>query len=262
MKREAAVKELVCGRPKLKVPIPHHHCPGCHYGIILRLICETIEELGIEGNAIGLTGGGCSGRWVIHIDIDMSGGIHGPGTAIATAIKRIRPESLVFNVQGDGELGAIGLGSFISAALRAEKITTIFLNNGCFGTTGGQMAPTTLTGMRSATTSDGRDPALTGFPLHGAELAATIKGTAYSTRVSVHTPANRQRAKRAVRTAFQKQIERVGFSVVEFLCSCPPNWGMGPADCLKFIEEKMIAEFPLGEFKNVDSIDYSFAALR
>ncbi len=256
MRAEDVVKQVVCAPPKLKLPGPHHHCPGCHYGIILRLLCEVIEELGIEGQAIGITGGGCSARWVAYLDVDMAGGIHGPGVAIATAIKRIYPETIVFTIQGDGELGAIGLGSFMAALLRGEKLTTIYLNNACYGTTGGQMAPTTLLGMRTTTTPQGRDPRTTGFPFHGAELAASMRGTAYSGRVSVHTPANRQRAKKALRAAFQRQIEGVGYTLVEFLSPCPPNWQLSPSDCLTFIEEKMIAEYPLGEFKNVAQIDY------
>jgi 2-oxoglutarate ferredoxin oxidoreductase subunit beta len=221
------------------------------------LLCEVIEELDIEGRAIGITGGGCTSRWVRYIDVDMVGGIHGPGPAIATAIKRIHPEAVVFAIQGDGEQGAIGLGYFISTVLRAEKLTIISMNNACFGTTGGQMAPTTLLGMRTSTTISGRDPAVTGFPLHAPELAATMKGTAYSVRVSVHTPVNRQRAKAALKSAFQKQIEGLGLSLIEFISACPPNWQLSPTECLKFIEEKMLAEYPLGEFKNVVSIDYS-----
>lgn len=248
-------KEVVCARPKLKLPVPLHHCPGCHYGIVMRLLCEVIEELGIEGRTIGISGGGCSGRWVAHIDVDMTGGPHGPGIAIATAIKRIHPQAIVFTVQGDGELGAIGLGFFMAAMLRGERITTVYLNNACYGTTGGQMAPTTLLGMRTTTTPEGRDPQTTGFPFHGAEIAASMRGTAYSARVSVHTPLNYQRAKKALKTAFQKQIEGVGYSIVEFLAACPPNWRLSPEECLGFIEEEMLAEYPLGEFKNVDSLD-------
>ena len=250
-------KELIYGKPRLKIGPPFHHCPGCHYGIIFRLVCEVIEELGIEGRTIFVGGGGCSGRWARYLDVDTFGGLHGPGPAIATAIKRIRPEAVVFVMQGDGEQGAIGLGYFLSAALRAEKLTILGLNNACYGTTGGQMAPTTLLGMRTSTTPYGRDPTNDGFPFHAPEIAAMMKGTAYAARVSVHTPANRQRAKKALKTAFEKQIAGVGFSIVEFLAACPPNWHLDPVECLSFIEEKMSKEFPLGEFKNVDSIDYT-----
>ena len=255
MKVEPGAKEKVCGIPRLRTAAVSTYCPGCHYGIITRLLCEVIEELGIDGEAIGLVGVGCSfGNKPLHIDIDFAACPHGRAPAMATAIKRIHPEAVVFTVQGDGDLGAIGLGCFINALARAEKLTTIFLNNAGYGMTGGQMAPTTLLGMRTTTTQDGRDPEKAGFPLHVAELAAMMKGVAYSARVSVHTPANYQRAKRAVKTGFQKQIDRVGYRLVEFLSACPGVWGMTPIDCLNFIEEKMIAEFPLGEFKKVESI--------
>lgn len=250
-------KELVYGKPRLKTGPPLHHCPGCHYGIIFRLLCEVIEELGIEGRTIGLSGGGCTGRWTSYFDVDMLFVAHGPGVASGTAIKRIYPETVVFVVQGDGEQGSIGLGYFLSAVLRAEKLTIIGLNNACYGTTGGQLAPTTLLGMKTSTTPSGRDPKIDGFPFHAPELIATMKGTAYAARVSVHTPANRQRAKKALETAFNKQISGVGLSLVEFISACPPNWHLNPAECLRFIEDRMLKEYPLGEFKNVDSIDYS-----
>lgn len=252
-------KELVCGKPKLKIGLPFHHCPGCHYGIIFRIICEVIDELDIEGRTILLVGGGCTSRWARYFDLDTFGGPHGPGLAIASGIKRVRPDAIIIVVQGDGEQGAIGIGSFFSAVLRAEKLTCIGLNNACFGTTGGQMAPTSLVGMKTTTTPDGRDPDNLGFPFHAPEMAAMAKGTAYAARVSVHNPAERQRAKQALKTAVQKQIDRVGFSLVEFLGACPSNWHLDPLQCLSFIDEKMMKEFPLGEFKNVDSIDYTIA---
>ncbi len=246
------MKKVVCTLPKLmELPVPLPHCPGCHYGIVLRLLYEVIEELGIEGKAIGVVGGGCSTRWMDYIRLDMVGGVHGPGLAIATAIKRVHPQAVVFAVQGDGELGAIGLGYFMAALLRGERLTTLYLNNACYGLTGGHMAPTTLLGMRTPTTPQGRDLQSTGYPFHGAEIAASMKGTAYSARVSVHTPAHRQRAKKALKIAFEKQMEGAGFSLVEFLAACPPNWHLDPVGCLNFIEEKMIAEYPLGDFKKI-----------
>ena len=257
MKEEAITKRKVYGIPKLKVPIPFQfYCPGCHYGIITRLLCEVLEELGIDGKAIGLAGVGCSfGGMPLSIDVDFTACPHGRAPAMATAIKRIYPEAVVFTVQGDGDLGAIGLGCFMNALLRGEKLTTIFMNNACYGTTGGQMAPTTPWGMRTTTTTEGRDPKLTGFPLHAAELVANMKGVAYSARCTVHSPGNYQRAKKAVKTAFQKQMDGIGYGFVEFLSACPPNWRLSPQDCLEFISGKMMAEFPLGEFKNVDVIE-------
>lgn len=240
----------------VRLPKPLPHCPGCHYGIILRLLGEVLEELDIAGKAIGVAGGGCSTRWMEYLEIDTTGAIHGPGIAVATGIKRVHPEAVVFTFQGDGEIGAIGLGAFVAAMMRGERITTLYLNNACYGLTGGHMAPTTLLGMRTPTTPQGRDPYTTGFPFHGAELAAGIKGTAYAARVSVHTPAQRQQAKKALTRALTKQIQGVGFGLVEFLSACPPNWHLDPVECLNFIQEKMIAEYPLGEFKNVDRLDY------
>ena len=249
-------KEKTVSKPTLRTMMPSTYCPGCHYGIITRIICEVLEELGIADRAIGLAGVGCSfGSKPIHIDVDFCACPHGRAPAMATAMKRIHPDAVIFTCQGDGDLGAIGLGCFMNALLRGEKLTTIFLNNAGYGQTGGQMAPTTLIGMRTTTTSEGRDPALTGYPLHAAELTASMKGVAYAARVSVHTPANFQRAKRAVKTAFQKQIDGIGYGFVEFLSACPANWALPPLECLTFIEEKMIAEYPLGEFKNVDKIE-------
>lgn len=255
MKEKAIAKEKVCGRPRLRNLMPGITCPGCHYGIIIRLLCEVIDEMGIEDNIIGLAGVGCSYAWPMTFDIDFASCPHGRAPAMATAIKRIHPESVVFTVQGDGDLGAIGLGCFMNALLRGEKLTTIFLNNAGYGMTGGQMAPTTLPGMRTTTTPYGRDPKTTGYPLHAAELVATMKSVAYSARCTVHTPANYQRAKRATKMAFKKQIDGIGYGFVEFLSACPSVWGLSPVESLQFIEEKMLAEFPLGEFKNVDSID-------
>lgn len=248
--------EVVCGWPRYRLRNATLHCPGCHYGIIQRLVCEALEEMGVGDRAIfGSVGGGCGAMWILNLDIDCLGIIHGPGQAMASAVKRVHPEAVVICSGGDGEM-ALGGGYFLAALQRGEKFTTIFLNNGVFGTTGGQMAPTTLLGMRTTTSVNGRDPRSTGFPLHVAELAAGFKGTAYSARVSVHTPARRQQAKKAFKTAIRKQLDGVGYSLVEFLSACPVNWGLEPGECLRFIEEKTIAEFPLGEFKNVDSIDF------
>ena len=246
-------KEKVCGRSDLRTIFPSMYCPGCHYGIITRLLCEVLEELGIEGKAVGLAGVGCSfGGKPTSVDIDWASCPHGRAPAMATAIKRIHPESIVFTVQGDGDLGAIGLGCFMNTLLRGEKLTTIFLNNAVYGQTGGQMAPTTLPGMKTTTTPFGRDVETSGFPLHAAELVATMPGVAYVSRCSVHTPANFQRSRKSLKIAFQKQIDKIGYSFVEFVSACPSIWGMKPIDCLDFIEEKMIKEYPLGEFKNID----------
>ena len=248
-------KVKVCATPKLRSFVPILHCPGCHYGIIIRLLCENIEELGIEDRSILLGGVGCSFLWPAMFNLDCAACPHGRAPAMATAIKRIHPDAILVTCQGDGDLGAIGLGCFMNALSRGEKLTTIFLNNAGYGMTGGQMAPTTLLGQVTTTTPEGRDPKTSGYPIHVAELAAVMKGVAYSARVSVHTPANYQRAKKAVKIALQKQIDGIGYSFVEFLSACPASWRMTPSECLAFINERMIAEYPLGEFKNVDRID-------
>ncbi len=247
-------KVLVCGTPELRTGFPSTYCPGCHYGIIARVICEVLEEMDLAGTAIGFAGVGCSfGGGPLSIGIDWASCPHGRAPAMAGAAKRVHPDALVFTLQGDGDLGAIGLGCFLSAVLRNENLTTIFLNNAGYGQTGGQLAPTTLMGMKTTTTQEGRTAA-EGFPFHGAELAAHMKSVAYSARVSVHTPGNFKKAKKALATAFQKQEDGAGYSFVEFLSACPSVWGMTPVESVEYIREQMTKEFELGEYKNVDSI--------
>ncbi|MDY7038147.1 MAG: thiamine pyrophosphate-dependent enzyme [Desulfatiglans sp.] len=248
-------KEKICGRPKSMMDVPIMHCPGCYYGIIVRAILETIDELEIEDNVVGLSSVSCSGPWTFLLKFDSSLCPHGRSPAMGTAIKRIHPDTVVFSVQGDGDLGAIGLGCFMNALSRGEKLTTIMLNNVNYGMTGGQMSPTTLLGMKTTTSPEGRNALREGYPLHAAELAATMKGTAYSARVSVNTPANFKKAKKALKSAFKKQIDNIGYGFVEFLSVCPPGWGMTPMESQEFLENDVMAEYPLGEFKNVDSID-------
>ena len=253
---EEAIKQRLAGRPKLRVGQSAEFCPGCHYGIIIRVLCEVIEELGIVGRTIAVGGASCAGAYGLFIEgLDFMGGLHGRASAIGTGIKRVHPEAIVLTVQGDGDIAAIGLGDFMNALVRGEQLTTIMLNNACFGMTGGQMAPTTLTGQRTTTTPEGRSRTMGGFPIHMAELAASMKAVAYAARCSVHTPANYQRAKRAVRLAFEKQMRGIGFGFVEFLSACPSGWGLNPRPSLKFLEEQMLAEYPLGEFKNVERIE-------
>jgi 2-oxoglutarate ferredoxin oxidoreductase subunit beta len=244
------VKEEVVSTPKLRTDVPYTFCPGCHYGIVGRLLCEVIEEMGIGGKTVGLVSAGCYVMMPSFIDIDWVSALHGRAPAVATGIKRTAPDLVVVSLQGDGDLGAIGMGHFMNAMMRGEPITTIFLNNAGYGMTGGQMAPTTLVGMRTTTTPYGRKPAESGYPLHAAEVAATMKGVAYSARTTVHKPANYTKTKKMIRTAIRKQVGREGFSLVEILSACPSNWGMSPVECLSFIENQMIAEYPLGEFKS------------
>ncbi len=255
MSAESIAKEKLTTRPKSKSAVPIIHCAGCHYGSIIRIICECIDELGIQGNTILLGGVGCSYGWPIEFDTDGASCPHGRATDMATALKRLHPDATVITCQGDGDLGAIGLGAFMNALQRAELLTTIFLNNAGYGMTGGQMAPTTLLGQVTTTSPIGRDPKIAGYPIHVAEIAAIFKGVAYSARVSVHTPANFQRAKKAVKTALEKQINGVGYGFVEFVSSCPSTWRMTPTECRDFISEKMLAEYPLSVFKDVDKIE-------
>ncbi|MBE0481698.1 MAG: 2-oxoglutarate oxidoreductase [Dehalococcoidia bacterium] len=229
------------------------HCAGCGHPLVERLVCEAIGELGIAGRTVNVSGAGCSSGFCIRAcDTDGFMGPHGRAVDIATAMKRVRPDNIVYTVQGDGDCIAIGAEGFINAAGRAERITVIMVNNTSYGTTGGQMAPTTLLGQVTSTTPGGRSVEH-GYPMHVAELAATIKGCVYSARGSVDSPANYNRTRKYVKRAFQKQIDNLGFSFVEILAMCPSVWHMTPAESLKFVSEKMIPEFPLGEFKNVGS---------
>ena len=255
MSAKVTAKEKITIRPKSKSAVPIVHCPGCNYGSIIRILCECIDELGIQGNTIILGGVGCSYGWPIEFETDGASCPHGRATDMATALKRLHPDAIVITCQGDGDLAAIGLGAFMNALQRAELLTTIFLNNAGYGMTGGQMAPTTLLGQVTTTTPEGRDPKIAGYPIHVAEIAAMFRGVAYSARVSVHTPANFQHARRAVKTALEKQINGVGYGFVEFVSACPSSWRMTPTECKDFISEKMLAEYPLGVFKDVDKIE-------
>jgi len=254
---KAVIREMVAGRPKLLVPqtAAFVYCPGCHQPLVARAVAEALEELGMGDRAIGVFGIGCSSFLVGMLDIDAVNGPHGRPPDMATAIKHIYPDNLVFTVQGDGDLLSIGADPLLGALTRAEKITLIMLNNAVYGTTGGQMAPTSLLGQRTTTTPEGRDPASAGFPTHAAELIATFKGVVYSARGACNNPYNYQLTRNYIKTAFEKQMKGLGLSFVEVLSACPSNWRMSPLDSLKWIEEKMIPEFPLGEFKNTDRIE-------
>lgn len=249
-------KERVAGRPKLLVPniMAFVWCPGCQAPLTGRIIAEVLEEMGMEDRAVGVFGIGCTTFLMGRLDFDTIGGAHGRPPDMATGAKRAHPENIVFTLQGDGDLLSIGADPLIGALSRGEKITIIMQNNTVYGTTGGQMAPTTLSGQVTATSPRGRDVTVAGFPAHAAEMVATFKGAAYSARGAFNTPKNYNLIKKYIRTAFQKQMDKVGLSFVEVLSACPPNWHMEPLDALQWIEEKMIPEFPLGEFKNVDSI--------
>jgi len=254
----AVIKQEVGGKPKSVQNdfMPFKFCPGCHEALAWRVIGEAIDDLGIQGRAIACLDIGCSGVLLVGLNVDGLHCLHGRSTAVAAGVKRVRPETICFNIAGDGSLGAIGSGHVLNVMMRSDPITTIFFNNSGYGMTGGQVAPTTLAGLRTTTTPEGRNVQTTGYPLHLSEIAANMPGTAYAARVSLHKPANFQNAKKAVKAAFQKQMDGVGYSMVEILCACPTDWALSPLAANKFVEEKLIAEFPLGEFKNVDKIEY------
>ncbi len=232
-------------------------CPGCQHGVVAELLCDAVDELGIQGNTIVISGIGCAGIDAFMVDMDAFIMCpHGRTCDVATGIKRaLFGKPIVVALQGDGDCIAIGAGSLISAALRGEKITVIMANNANYGTTGGQLAPTTLLDQVTSTTPEGRDPGLAGYPAHVPEMLVPFRGVAYAARGAVNTPANYQRTKRYLKAALQKQIDNIGLSFVEILSACPANWHRTPVECLKWIEEKMIPEYPLGEFKNADRID-------
>ena len=242
--------ECVFTKPKSSNGTPFHFCPGCAYGIATRLVMETIDELDIAKKTIVVAGVGCSGRTMHLYNCDAISPMHGRALAVATGVKRALPDNVVFTMQGDGDLAAIGLAESMHAAMRAEKLTTIMINNTVYATTGGQMAPTTLVGQKTTTTPYGRDPELMGYPLHMAEIMSDVSGCYYSERVALDSTAHILAAKKAIRTAFENQVNGIGFSFVEVLSTCPTNWGMTPAECMERVATELIAEYPLGVFKD------------
>lgn len=225
-------------------------CAGCAHGLIHRLVAEAIEELGLLNQAIGISPVGCAVTNYNNFNCDMVQAAHGRAPAVATGIKRVLPDRIVFSYQGDGDLASIGTAEIVHCAHRGENITVIFINNAIYGMTGGQMAPTTLVGQKTSTSPFGRTIEQAGMPIRMSELLATIPGSAYIERVSVHNPVHVRKAKQAVKKAFQMQVEKRGFALIEFVSTCPVNWGMTPKDALKWAEEKMIAYYPLGVFKD------------
>ena len=239
-------------KPKSLTDNELHYCPGCTHGIIHRLVAEAIDELGIEGKTIGVASVGCSVLTYNYFTVDMVQAAHGRAPAVATGVKRANPENIVFTYQGDGDLAAIGTAETVHSAARGENITVIFVNNAIYGMTGGQMAPTTLPGQVTTTSPYGRDPALCGYPIRMSEMLATLDGPAYIARVSAHDVKHIMEAKKAIKKAFQMQLEGKGFSMVEVLSSCPTNWGLTPQEALKWLQEKMIPQYPLGVKKEVE----------
>ncbi len=241
---------VVFEKPKSMADVTMHYCPGCTHGIIHRLVCEVIDEMGIEGDTIGVCPVGCSDRAYDYFNCDMIEAAHGRAPAVATGVKRTNPDKYVFTYQGDGDLAAIGTAETVHAATRGENIVVIFVNNTTYGMTGGQMAPTTLPGQVTQTTPYGRDPKLMGYPVRVCEMLATLTGTALAQRVAVNSVPHIREAKKAIRKAFENQRDKKGFSIVEVLSTCPTNWGMSPVDALKRLEDEMIPYYPLGVFKD------------
>ncbi|NLW40036.1 MAG: 2-oxoglutarate oxidoreductase [Tissierellia bacterium] len=235
--------------------VPTHYCPGCTHGIIHRLVGEALEELGVLDNAIGVAPVGCSVLAYKYFNCDMHEAAHGRAPAVATGIKRVRPDNFVFTYQGDGDLASIGTAEIVHAAHRGEKISTIFVNNAIYGMTGGQMAPTTLVGQKATTAPYGRDEAHCGKPIRMSELLATIDGAKFVERVTVTSPAHVRKAKKAIMECFKVQIEGKGFGIVEVLSTCPTNWGYTPEESLRWLEENMIPYYPLGNFKRPEEVE-------
>ena len=229
-----------------------HYCPGCTHGIIHRLVAESLEEMGLLENAIGVVPVGCSVLAYKYFNVDTQEAAHGRAPAVATGIKRTHPDKFVFTYQGDGDLSSLGMAEIVHAAARGEKISTIFVNNGIYGMTGGQMAPTTLIGQKATTAQNGRDPEINGFPIRVSEMLATLTGAVFVERVSVDTPANVRKAKKAIKKAFQVQQAGLGFGIVEVLSSCPTNWGLAPKDALQWLRDNMMAYYELGNKKDIE----------
>lgn len=232
--------------PKSIQDRPHHYCPGCGHGTVLSIIGELVDEFNLRDRAVGIAPVGCSVLLYQYYDFDSVQAAHGRAPAVATGLKRANPDLFVISYQGDGDLGAIGTAEIIHAANRNENFCTIFINNAIYGMTGGQMAPTTLVGQKSQTTPYGRNPANDGYPIRVCELINALEGPYYIERTMVATPQDRMKTKRAIKKAFQYQLEGRGFSLVEVLSQCPTNWGMQPVDSIQWVKETMTKTFPLG----------------
>ena len=242
---------IVYEKTKMLTDKPLHYCPGCTHGIIHRLVAEAIDELGLQDKAIGIAPVGCAVFAYDYFNCDMMEAAHGRAPAVATGCKRVRPDNLVFTYQGDGDLSAIGTAESIHAAARGENIVAIYINNAIYGMTGGQMAPTTLLGMKTATTPYGRDPRLNGYPYKIAEMMAHLDGATYITRQSVHTAANVRKCKKAIRKAFENSMAGNGFSLVEVVSTCNSGWKLSPVASNQWLAENMLPFYPLGDIKDV-----------
>jgi len=241
--------QVVYSRPESLTDVSTHYCPGCTHGVAHRLVAEVLDEMGVREKTIGVAPVGCSVFAYNYFNCDFVEAPHGRAPAMATGIKRVLPDRIVFTYQGDGDLASIGMAEIMHAAARGENITVIFINNAIFGMTGGQMAPTTLPGQKTSSSQNGRDIETDGLPLRMSEILARVDGVSYSVRRSLHDPKNIRLAKKAIRTAFEAQARGIGFAMVELLSSCPTNWGLNPLEALRFVEDKMVPYYPLQDFK-------------
>jgi 2-oxoglutarate ferredoxin oxidoreductase subunit beta len=246
--------EVVYERPIALAEVHTHYCPGCTHGVAHRLLAEAIDELGMQEQAILVASVGCSVFSYNYFDIDACEAAHGRAPAMATGLKRVNPDSLVVTYQGDGDLASIGIAEVIHAATRGENISIIFVNNAIYGMTGGQMAPTSLPGQKTNSSPFGRSTELAGFPIRVSELLSQLDGPSYIVRRSLHDVKNIRKAKKAVKTALQAQINGLGFSMVELLSNCPTNWGMSAEESLEWVENEMIPYYPLGDYKVSDAV--------
>lgn len=251
------MEKTIFERPQSLSDNPFTYCPGCTHGIAHRLIAETIDELGIEGNTVGIAPVGCSVMAYDFFNCDMVEASHGRAPAVGTGLKRVHPENVIFSYQGDGDLASIGMAETVHAATRGENITVIFINNAIYGMTGGQMAPTSLPEQITQTSPYGRDVAQAGFPIRVCELLSTLDGVALAQRVTLDTPKHVREAKRAIKKAFQYQIDGVGYTIVEIVSNCPTNWGLSPLDSLEWLRENMLPYYPLGVYRDVKAEGYA-----
>jgi 2-oxoglutarate/2-oxoacid ferredoxin oxidoreductase subunit beta len=251
---------VVFERPHALTDAPFSYCPGCTHGVIHRLIAETLDELGVEGTTVGVAPVGCAVLAYEFFACDMVQAAHGRAPAVATAIKRVAPGNVVFTYQGDGDLASIGMAETIHAASRGERITVVFINNAIYGMTGGQMAPTSLPSQVTQTSPYGRDVATDGYPVRVCELLASLDGVALAQRVTADSPKAIRAAKKAIKKAFEYQIEGVGYSIIEVVATCPTNWGISPQESLTWLRDRMLPYYPLGVYKDVKAEGFADVA--
>ncbi len=248
---QKTAENLVYSKPRLIKDNVMHYCPGCSHGVVHKLVAEVIDEMGMEGKTLAVSPVGCSVLAYNYIDVDWAEAAHGRACAVATGLKRVNPDKLVFTYQGDGDLASIGIGETVHACNRGENIAVIYINNAIYGMTGGQMSPTTLVGQKTSTSPYGRDVKLHGFPFKVADMIKGLDGVCYVTRQAVHTPAAVRKAKKAIRRAFENSMEGKGLSFVEFVATCNSGWKQTPVEANKWMEEHMFPMYPLGDIKDI-----------